>query len=180
MPRLRVTGLTLVLAAAAFSPPAALAAPKVLKAGQMALSLEWNPTWQIGEVGPQGPPNSAQFNTANPQDMLVMVMAKSKPADADADKTMRSIMESAARELAPQSVEKEIKVEPFGSGGTRGYRICLTDRAPKPGEYKFMCEGMANNGSLVVQFTVLYNDAGRADALEAVKAFESVQAAPGT
>ena len=180
MPRLRVIGLSLVLAGAACWSPAALAAPKALKAGQLTLSFEWNPTWQVGEVGPGGPPDSAQFSTANPQDMLVMVMAKTRPADADADKTMRAIMESAARELAPQSVEKEIKVEPFGSGGTRGYRICLTDRAPKPGEFKFMCEGMASSGNHVVQFTVLYNDAGKADALEAVKAFESVQVAQGT
>ena len=67
----------------------------------------------------------------------------------------------------------------FCSGGDiRGFKESFS--APKPDEYKYMCEGAASNGTLVVQFTVLYNDAGKADALEAVKAFESVKPAKGT
>jgi hypothetical protein len=123
------------------------------------------------------PPEAAVFGTANEHDMMVVVLARSKPADADVDQNLRSIVESAAKQFGPESVEKDPKIESFGSAGTRGYRICITDASPAPDEYKFMCEGTASNGTVVVQFTVLYNDAGRADALEAVKAFETVKPA---
>jgi len=177
MPRLRATGLTLVLAGAAIFAPAAFAEPKVLESGGVPFALEWNPTWQVGKPDGEIPPDAAVFNTANQHDMFVVVLATTKPAETDADQKLRAIIESAASQFGPQSVEKDVKIEPFGSNGTRGYRMCITDSAPKPDEYKYMCEGAASNGTLVVQFTVLYNDAGKADAMDAVKAFESVREA---
>ena len=89
--------------------------------------------------------NAAVFNTANEHDMFVVVLATTKPAETDADQKLRAIIESAASQFGPQSVEKDVKIEPFGSQGTRGYRICITDSAPKPDEYKYMCEGAASN-----------------------------------
>jgi len=46
-------------------------------------------------------------------------------------------------------------------GGT-GYYFSATDRAPNPGEYKYLTQGMLPVGELVVTFTILSNDGGEA------------------
>lgn len=175
MPRLRVIGVSLVLGGAVFVSPAALAAPKVLQAGQQALSLEWNPTWQVVKAPAEAPPDSVQVQAANPHDFMTVVIVEVKPPGADPEQYMRSTMGSIKQGLLAASVESDPPIEPFSGPETRGYRICATDKAPKPDEYKFICEGMASTGDLVVSFTVLYNDPGKADAAEALKAFETVR-----
>jgi hypothetical protein len=53
-----------------------------------------------------------------------------------------------------------------------GFYFSATDRAPKPGEYKFLTQGIVRVGELSVTFTILTNDGQEAvvkQALEALK-----------
>ena len=59
--------------------------------------------------------------------------------------------ESAGR----QSVEKNLKVEDFRSTQVFGSYFSATDRAPLPGEYKYMHSGAAALENIVVTFTAL-------------------------
>ena len=92
---------------------------------------------------------------------------------------MRHVMDESVKQFQPQSVEKELVPKPFKNGDTRGYKVCATDRAPKPDEYKYVCQGVAVAGDLAVIFTVLYNDSGKADANKALTSLEALQVTTG-
>jgi hypothetical protein len=181
MPRLRAIGFALILSGAAFMSQAAAPELKVLTVGNAAISIAWDPAWQVSDPAPDAPPNSAQFHAANPHDMLAMITAEARPtADADVEGYMRHVIDATVKEFQPQSVEKELVPKPFTNGDVHGYRVCATDRAPKPEEYKYVCQGIATNGELAVVFTILYNEAGKAQGEKASAALEALQVPKST
>ncbi len=71
---------------------------------------------------------------------------------------IRELVQESAEKARPQSMEQVINlVELKGTSGM-GYYFAVTDRAPKPGEYKFMIQGILTVGELMVTFTILTND----------------------
>ena len=67
-------------------------------------------------------------------------------------------LQQGADELAKQSVEKTIEVKPLKGSTNVGYYFAATDRAPKPGEFKFLNQGVVLVENLLVTFTILTND----------------------
>jgi len=180
LPRLRSIGLGLILAGAAWTSLAAAPATQVVNAGDVALSLDWDSSWQVEPAGGDAPPNSLQFHTPDGSHMLVMVTAGTPPPGADVEAHMKSVADKSAQEFLSQSVEKELPVESFKNGDTHGYQVCATDRAPKPGEYKYVCQGVVTASDKLVVFTVLYNEPGKAQAARAVRALQALQIAKTT
>ena len=174
MSRLRSIGLGLIFAGAALGSLAASPAHQLLKLGDATVSIEWDSSWQVGQTGTDAPPNSAEFHAKDPSQLQVMLSAHMPPDGAGVDEAMRSMVDGQAKDLLPQAVEKELPVEAFKNGDTHGYQVCATDRAPKPGEYKYICQGMAATGNWVVGYTVLYNDPGKAQAKKAVKVLQAM------
>jgi hypothetical protein len=90
------------------------------------------------------------------------------PAKAE----LRQRVERAAESIRPQAVEKRIDVVEFQGSSGPGFYFSATDKAPKPGEYKFMTQGILSVAELLVTFTILTNDGRDAivrDALEMLK-----------
>jgi len=69
-------------------------------------------------------------------------------------------VESAADQAKQQSVERELVIQEVKGDSSVGYYFSATDRAPKPGEFKHMLQGMIRAGELLVLFTVLTQDGG--------------------
>ena len=65
---------------------------------------------------------------------------------------------AAAQRLAPQSVEQTLSLRDFAGASGRGYYFIATDRAPNPGEFKYLAQGIVNVGDINLAFTVLTND----------------------
>lgn len=80
-------------------------------------------------------------------------------ADFGTPKSIHALVEKAARAAAPESVEGQLSIVTMGGGQGPGYYFDATDRAPKPGEFKYMTRGAVGVGELVCSFTVLTNDA---------------------
>ena len=62
-----------------------------------------------------------------------------------------------------------------------GYYFSVTERSPKPGEYKYMTQGMLRVGELVPTFTILTNDGAEsvvADSLAMLQGAIHVDKAP--
>jgi hypothetical protein len=74
------------------------------------------------------------------------------------DDTMRSQVTASAEKLAPQSVEGTLKVLELKGSSGRGYYFVATDRAPKPGEFKYLAQGLVRVGDIALAFTILSND----------------------
>ncbi|MEO8358416.1 MAG: hypothetical protein ABI672_00175 [Vicinamibacteria bacterium] len=79
----------------------------------------------------------------------------------DADKVARgrvslreAMKQSAAGPLA-QSVETEAKILELGGSPSPGYFYSLTDKAPPPGEFKYLTQGALVTGEIMATFTLL-------------------------
>ncbi len=78
-------------------------------------------------------------------------------------------------EMLPRAVESELVLSEIYGEATKGYLFWLTDRAPAPGEYRYMCQGATGIGSVILTFTILTNDRESADINEAFWIISSAQ-----
>ncbi len=158
-------------------PQPASPAVKVLTVGGASLSLSWDPKWIVSDSAPDA--DSTEFHTSDPLQMSVQLSVGQIPAGAKPEAFRSYVMDKASQEFLQQSVEKSLDVKPIGSGELRGSKVCATDRAPKPKEYKYVCQGVLTGGDAAVIFTLLYNDSGKAAAEKAASALEGVQFSKG-
>ena len=79
-------------------------------------------------------------------------------SDFGTPKSIHEIVANAAQAAAPQSVEGKLSIVTMGGGQGPGYYFDATDRAPKPGEFKYMTQGAVAVGEVVCTFTILTND----------------------
>jgi len=82
-------------------------------------------------------------------------------------------VEVAAEPAKQQSVEKELVIREIKGVSAVGYYFSATDRAPKPGEFKYMLQGIIRAGELLVLFTVLTHDGGDFIRRESIAMLES-------
>lgn len=71
---------------------------------------------------------------------------------------LKDNVQSAAEKAAPQSVERMLDVKTLSGSKSVGYYFTATDKAPNPGEFKYLTQGMLGVGDLRVAFTILTND----------------------
>ncbi|HET7810066.1 MAG TPA: hypothetical protein VFL16_05785 [Steroidobacteraceae bacterium] len=178
-PSFRSIGFGFAIAGAAWAAFAAAPASKVLRLGDATIAIAWDQTWVEGAPGADVPQNAGGFHAPDPLHMSVMLTAHAPPGTEGIDEAMRTMVEANAKETLSSAVETDLPVEAFKNGDTHGYQFCATDKAPKPDEWKYICQGMASVGSWVVGYTVLYNDPGKATAMKAVKALQAMQASTG-
>jgi len=69
---------------------------------------------------------------------------------------IKNLVEGAAVEASSQAVEKNINVKEL-TGSNIGYYFSATDKAPKPGEYKYMSQGAVGINEIMGTFTILTN-----------------------
>jgi hypothetical protein len=72
--------------------------------------------------------------------------------------TIRSEVAEAAKKAASQSVERALPLQELKGTEARGFYFSATDRAPAPGEYKYLTQGIVRVGEIALAFTVLTND----------------------
>ena len=102
------------------------------------------------------------------------------PANADPDEFRAWVADQSRQDFQKQSVEKELQIEPIGKGDVHGSQVCATDRAPKPGEYNYVCQGIFTHDGSALIFTLLYNESGMEDAKQALAALDALQFTQGT
>lgn len=99
---------------------------------------------------------------------------------------VRKNVEQAAELARPHAVEKAIQVRELKGPSIAGYYFQVTDKAPKPDEYKYMTQGMARLDTLLVTFTALTNDGQEHVSAQMISLLESAghtgapSAAPGS
>src|SRR5919109_667921 len=86
---------------------------------------------------------------------------------------LRASVVNGAQKPLKQAVEKEARIEELKGAQMIGYHYSLTDRTPKPGEYKYLTQGMAMTGELLTIFTILYHEGAVAERTRALEMFAS-------
>jgi len=71
--------------------------------------------------------------------------------------SIRDEVGSAAKQLAPHSVERTLPVREVRMRSNRGYYFTATDIDPRP-EFKYLTQGIILVGQIEIAFTVLTND----------------------
>jgi len=92
------------------------------------------------------------------------------PAKSDrrAD-ALKARVQSAANAALKDAVEKEAKVLELRGAQGQGYYYSLTDKAPGPGEFKYLTQGIVPVGDLTVAFTILHREAASEDKEKALR-----------
>jgi hypothetical protein len=112
----------------------------------------WATTKRSGRV----PTVSLTSASGDAFQMLVspLVAPDGRLAEASPD-FLRHSVEDAANQAMSQSVEKSLPIQNFGSGKVQGNYFSATDRAPKPGQYKYLTQGSMSVSGMPVGFTIL-------------------------
>lgn len=132
--------------------------------------------WQHSTRQPaRGRPPTIMFSPRSGDDFQVLLTpgwdAGSKPG-FNSPQEIRRLLEGRGKNLLGQSAEKTLVLEELSGREAVGYAYSLTDRDPKPGEYRYMTQGAVGVGDLLVLFTILYKDKNapeRQAALDMVK-----------
>jgi hypothetical protein len=67
------------------------------------------------------------------------------------------MVERSAQSAKAQAVERDVPVVEFQGRTGPGFYFSATDRAPKPGEFDSLTQGIVRVGELSVTFTILTN-----------------------
>jgi hypothetical protein len=126
------------------------------------LQLQVPPLWvdQLRQPAGQLPPTITFSQKSGNSFRILMTplwAANKESVLPDGDKLRHMVHESADQTRA-QAVERSIDVvEIIGTSGV-GFYFSATDQAPKPGEYKYMTQGIIRIGELMTTFTILTNE----------------------
>lgn len=82
---------------------------------------------------------------------------------------LRSVVTAISRDALAQSVEMSLPVHELSGGDVHGSYFAATDRAPKPGEWKYLTQGMVDIDGVPFAFTILTNDGQEAIAKTALE-----------
>ena len=95
-----------------------------------------------------------------PFQVVLTPVGRQRPGtSADTAIGMRQSVQDAADKVKPSAVEPILTAEALTGAPGPGFYFSATDREPKPGEFKYLTQGMLLVGDVIVSFAVLTNDA---------------------
>jgi hypothetical protein len=157
--------LALALAAALLGGNSLLAAnSKSLKkypvSGLGTLELNVPTAWQDKVHRPQEKMSpTLLFKPASGTDFEVMVIVSGSPKGEKGFNTpdkVRAMLETEGRKLLPKISEPKIVLQELKGQTANGYFFTVTDKAPEPGEYRFMTRAGIGVGTLLLNATILH------------------------
>jgi len=149
----------MVVLAAVIGTPA-LAAERIYDLpGHGALVVKAPEGWQDEAAYPPGglPPTLHFVPSAGERfEMMVTPLwnGPGAPPDFGSPASVRALVQSAVDGAAPQAAEGKLQLREL-SGANHGYYFSATDKAPRPGEFKYLTQGAVIVDGLVCTFTIL-------------------------
>lgn len=142
--------------------------------GKVSLVLPDDWVSAISQPSAQRPPTiSLQPKAGPPFDMMITVIWRKGDDSTVYESALREQTQSAATEAQQQAVETQLSIKELSGTEGRGYYFTATDRAPKPGEYKHLAQGMLKLRDVALAFTILTNDGQEEVVDEALKVLAS-------
>jgi len=104
-------------------------------------------------------PPTIMFNPAQGNDFQVMIIVlwgKTGDQDFNNQEKVRTFVEKDGQKLLPNISETKIVLTEIKGVSYSGYYFSVTDKAPNPGEYRYMTRGAIGVGNLLLNFTILH------------------------
>ena len=140
------------------------------------LQLTVPASWQQDiQKRPGGLPPTISFTPAGGEDFQVLITPITPPRPGmpmPELETIRADLEQSLPDVRPRAAERRIVIHSLSAPGVEGYYYSVTDKAPKPGEFRLMTQVEARAAGIIVTMTVLSNDTTgrvRAQALAVLK-----------
>jgi hypothetical protein len=105
--------------------------------------------------------------------LLTTVWPSTKDRPRPSPEILRKQVEQIAETAKSQAIEPTLRIVELQGRSSRGFYFSATDRAPKPGEYKFLTQGMVSVGELTVAFTILTNEGQETIIKQAIELLKS-------
>jgi len=140
--------------------------------GHGILILNVPDTWRSNEKQSEAGPPTIGLGAKSGAPFAVLITAVWGAAPEEAapdDAKIRAAVASAAKSAEPQSVEGSLSLQDFQGTSGHGYYFKATDKAPPPGEFKYLCQGMIRTGAIALSFTILTNDGQEVTAKSALE-----------
>jgi len=124
------------------------------------LELNVPTSWKDKVHKPQANmPATIIFDPAKGNDFQVLITVMwSKIGDRDfnSQEKARTFIEKDSQKLLPNAAEPKILLQELKGVNNTGYYFSITDKAPDPGEYRYMTRGAIGVGDLLLNFTILH------------------------
>lgn len=129
---------------------------------QMALRLDMPPGWS-DEIKPgsgETPPEIGMIPMPEGVSKVLISVLSFKQDMPDSERLtgIRRTVEDQGNEALPQAVERTFDIRQFKGKSSLGYLFTLTDKSPKPNEFKYLTQGGYGVGRLILLFTILSNE----------------------
>jgi hypothetical protein len=99
------------------------------------------------------------------QVLITVIWSKTGEQDFNSPVKIRTLVEQDGQNILTKAVETKLVVQQMRGVNNIGYFFSLTDKAPNPGEFRYMTRGGIAVGNLLLSVTILY----RAEDSEYVK-----------
>jgi hypothetical protein len=85
-----------------------------------------------------------------------VIWSKTGGQDFNSPAKLRALVEQDGQRILPKAVESKLVVQQMRGVQNIGYFFSLTDKAPNPGEFRYMTRGGIGVGNLLLNATILY------------------------
>jgi hypothetical protein len=124
------------------------------------LELKVPTPWKGNVHKPQeNMPPTIIFDPAKGNDFQVMITVmwdKTGDQDFNSQQKVRTLVEKHGHQFLPNAAEAKIVLHEMKGINHTGYYFSITDKAPNPGEYRYMTRGSIGVGNLLLNFTILH------------------------
>lgn len=124
------------------------------------LELNVPTSWKSDMHKPQKDmPPTIIFKPAKGDDLQVLIIVlwdKTGEKDFNSPEKIRTFVEKDGQKLLPKTVETKIILQEIKGINTTGYYFSVTDKAPNPGELRYMTRGGIGAGNLLLNVTILH------------------------
>lgn len=125
-----------------------------------ALELNVPTSWKGKMHKPQeNMPPTIIFDPAKGNDFEVMITvlwSKTAEQGFNSQDNVRTLVEKEGQKLLPNAVETKIVLQEIQGVDHTGFYFIVTDKAPNPGEYRYMTHGAIGVGNLLLSATILH------------------------
>ena len=90
------------------------------------------------------------------QVLITVIWSKTGEQDFNSPVKIRTLVEQDGQNILPKAVETNLVVQQMRGVNSIGYFFSLTDKAPNPGEFRYMTRGGIAVGNLLLNATILY------------------------
>lgn len=113
----------------------------------------------VNRIRPDLPPTVTLTSTDASafQVLITPIWPASAAIPKETAKSLRDSVRRAADQAQSQAIETQVTTVDFAGASSFGSYFSVTDRDPKPGEFKYMTQGMLALDDLRITFTILAN-----------------------